>query len=76
MLPRFWTIDEAHGTGDELEGAIRQAVGGRATVVVHVDPCRDEFCGQCPYVDCKIRAAALERQPAWDRQRLSRVVKI
>ncbi len=76
MLPRFWTIDEAHETGDELETTIRQAVGGQATVVVHVDPCRDEFCHQCPYIECELRAAAYQQQPAWDRERLSRIVKI
>lgn len=76
MLPRFWTIDEAHSTGDELEISIREAVGGRATVVVHVDPCRDQFCSQCAFAECGIRAAAFERQPVWDRHRLSRIVKI
>jgi len=76
MLPRFWTIDQAHGTGEELEEAIREAVGGKASVVVHVDPGRDEFCAQCPFMECPIRAAALTQPREWDRHRLSRTVQI
>ncbi len=73
-LPRYWTIERGHGEGDALESALVREWGGRASVVVHVDPCRDVWCRHCRVEDCPIRAEAFVEELPFDRDHLVRFV--
>ena len=60
-VPRYQSIDEAHQTGDELEGALMELVGGTADVVVHLDPCRPRHCSACTMEACPVRSEPLRK---------------
>jgi cation diffusion facilitator family transporter len=72
VVPRYLTIDEGHRAGDALERELLEVAGGRADVVVHVDPCRPLHCPRCRVADCPVRGAPFERGTAFDVPALTR----
>lgn len=76
MLPRHWSIERGHDVGDSLEETIADLVGGRASVVVHIDPCREHFCRECLLEGCEIRSAEFEEVRHWDRPHIIRRVSV
>jgi cation diffusion facilitator family transporter len=72
VMPRFYSIEHAHASADALEVSLREAAGGDADVVVHLDPCRPFHCVACAMVDCPMREAAARRRPPLDVDSLTR----
>ena len=73
-LPRFWSIEQSHAEATALERVVGEAAGRRSSVVVHVDPCRSPSCPTCGVEGCPVRAYALEGEPEWTRERVTRRV--
>ncbi|RKZ17955.1 cation transporter [bacterium] len=73
VLPRYWSIEDAHRAADEFEAEVGIAIGGRSGAVVHIDPCHDRFCAGCRVAACDIRAHQADTAPRkWDRAWLVR----
>ncbi len=66
MVPRYHSLEVAHRTSDELERTLVDLLQGRASVVVHLDPCTPAQCPSCVMSDCPVRSAAFERRPPFD----------
>jgi len=74
VLPRYWSIEDAHRAGDEFEAELGASIGGRSGAIVHVDPCTDSFCSRCRVAACAIRADPPEDAGPWNREWLVRRV--
>jgi cation diffusion facilitator family transporter len=72
VVPRYFSMEEAHRVGDALEQEIAVACAGEADFIVHLDPCRSIFCTGCAMPACPVRAAALEKPADLSVERLTR----
>ena len=63
VVPEFWTVEQAHDTGLELERAILERWGRGGEIALHLDPCRRAYCAACPLADCAVRAAPFAARP-------------
>ncbi len=72
VVPRYFSMEEAHRVGDPLERQIAAACAGEADFVVHLDPCRSIFCAGCAMSPCPVRAAPLEKLADFSVERLTR----
>jgi cation diffusion facilitator family transporter len=70
VLPRDFSLEEAHQEGKELEKVISDHFGGAASVLIHMDPCVDPDCPVCRRHLCKTRQKDHEGQPSWSWQTL------
>ena len=61
VVPRYFTMDDAHRSGDVLEVELGQAFEGEADFVVHLDPCRPSHCSGCAMPACELRAESFEK---------------
>jgi cation diffusion facilitator family transporter len=66
VVPRYFTMDEAHRVEDGLEAALAKAVEGDEDFVVHIDPCRPVHCSGCAVPECPQRSAPLSEQAPFD----------
>ena len=55
VLPRDFSLAEAHREAREIEDLITDAFEGRASVLVHMDPCIDADCPACSRYRCGLR---------------------
>ncbi len=55
ILPRDFSLECAHRENKALEKIIKEYFGGRASVMIHLDPCLDEDCPACSQSSCMIR---------------------
>jgi divalent metal cation (Fe/Co/Zn/Cd) transporter len=62
VVPRYFTMDDAHRSGDGLEVELGRAFEGEADFVVHLDPCRPSHCSGCAMPACPLRADVFEKQ--------------
>ena len=65
VVPRYFTMDDAHRSGDLLELDLGQAFEGEADFIVHLDPCRPSHCSGCAMPACALRVAGLEKPVAF-----------
>jgi len=61
VVPRYFTMDDAHRSGDLLEVDLGQSFEGEADFIVHLDPCRPSHCSGCTMPACELRVFALEK---------------
>lgn len=59
VVPRYFSLEEAHRNGDDLERALLEVLEERGDVVVHLDPCRPLHCASCGVEACPIRSEPL-----------------
>jgi cation diffusion facilitator family transporter len=76
VVPRYFTMDEAHRTGDLFEAELAQEFEGEADFVVHLDPCRPSHCSGCAMPACPVRAAPLEKPVAFTAAHLTQAGQI
>lgn len=55
VMPRYITVEEAHGICDHLEQDIKENIVN-ANVIIHVEPCNSEYCDRCSIPNCNLRA--------------------
>jgi divalent metal cation (Fe/Co/Zn/Cd) transporter len=65
ILPREMTLEDAHREADDLEKAILAEVPGAESVLVHMDPCKEENCPVCGLSKCHHRARPFRQTPQW-----------
>ena len=71
VLPRQFSLDEAHGEAKALEQQLIQFFEGNAGVLVHMDPCEDEDCPVCRQYSCALRSSPARNSMRWNRESLT-----
>ncbi len=66
ILPRDFSLECAHRESKALEKIIQSHFGGRASVMIHLDPCLDQECPICSQSSCMIRYAPQRRFFKWN----------
>jgi cation diffusion facilitator family transporter len=66
ILARDCSLEEAHREAKEMEELIIAHFEGRASVLVHMDPCKDPECPFCKRHPCNVRKVPFRRQIQWD----------
>ncbi len=70
ILPRDFTLEEAHGEAEAVEEIIRDHFQGNASVLVHPDPCADPDCPACRRRTCDARKGAPSGVSQWKAETL------
>lgn len=65
ILPRDFSLECAHRENKDLEKTIQQYFNGRASVMIHLDPCMDQECPVCSQSPCMIRYTPHHRIIEW-----------
>jgi cation diffusion facilitator family transporter len=71
ILPRSLSLEESHSEAKALEKMIVTHFGGRASVLIHTDPCVDPDCPICSNHLCEQRVHDLEERMTWDAKTLT-----
>ncbi|EFK06097.1 cation diffusion facilitator family transporter [delta proteobacterium NaphS2] len=70
ILPRDFTLEEAHRESEVVEMVIRDHFKGRASVLVHTDPCADPDCPACRRHTCELRKKMETGVSTWTAETL------
>jgi cation diffusion facilitator family transporter len=54
VMPRYYSIEQAHNMCDHLEQDIRDQIAN-ANVIIHAEPCKPKDCIRCSISICEIR---------------------
>lgn len=65
VLPRDLQLEEAHRESKILENLIVDHYRGKASALIHIDPCIDDECPVCACQPCDTRNQNLQRQAEW-----------
>jgi cation diffusion facilitator family transporter len=65
ILPRDFALECAHRENKALEKIIQEYFGGRASVMIHLDPCLDQECPVCGQSLCTLRHAHQNQIVQW-----------
>jgi cation diffusion facilitator family transporter len=71
ILPRDFTLEEAHREAKDLEEIIVDHFGGVAHVLIHMDPCQNPDCSVCSLSHCGKRAENKASSVNWDWETLT-----
>lgn len=66
ILPRNFSLEMAHHEAKVLEQVIVAHFEGRASVLIHMDPCKDPECPLCQQNQCKDRREPFRRKVLWN----------
>jgi len=72
ILPQELSLEESHRESKALEKIIIDHFGGKASVLIHTDPCEDPDCPVCRRHLCTIRAESFTSASAWNLETLIR----
>ena len=70
-IPFYWSIDQGHRFQSSVCALVREELGGKASVLVHLDPCTAEYCRSCRVEPCPERAHTFEAELAWSHTALT-----
>jgi len=65
ILPRDFSLECAHRENKVLEKIIKDHFEGRASVMIHLDPCLDQECPVCAQSICTLRHSHQNRVIGW-----------
>jgi len=65
ILPKDFSLEQAHTEGKLLEKALQEHFGGEAGVLIHLDPCLDLQCPICARFSCPTRSSESTSMPLW-----------
>jgi cation diffusion facilitator family transporter len=71
VVPRFWSVSEAHDFSDAFEFQIVAGIGQDAECIFHLDPCRSAYCRTCRVEPCPVRAHAFAADRDWSLETLT-----
>ncbi len=71
ILPRYFTLEEAHCESKQMENLINTYFGGAASVLIHMDPCISPDCPICKRRLCELRRGDQKKQIPWNRETLT-----
>jgi cation diffusion facilitator family transporter len=66
ILPRDLPLDVSHREAKELENILVDHFEGKASVLIHTDPCEDPDCPVCKRHLCRFRVEDAKGLPTWD----------
>ena len=72
LLPRSFSLEEAHREAKELEKILNDHFEGYTSVLVHMDPCIESDCPVCRSYLCGDRTSPLREQIAWNVETATR----
>lgn len=72
VLPWDFSLAKAHAEVKKLENILIDHFKGRASVLIHADPCKTPECPICGRPDCDNRTGAHEKAVPWTREMLIR----
>lgn len=65
-VPYFSSIEESHNLAQYIENLLRQKMESPdLELLVHLDPCKNNFCKICPMPDCKVRFEEQKMDVLW-----------
>ena len=70
VLPRNFSLIETHREIKAIEDLMVNQFDGRASVLVHPDPCKDPHCPICQRYNCSIRTELPQKKSHWSRDQL------
>jgi cation diffusion facilitator family transporter len=70
VLPRDFSLIETHNEIKEIERIMTNQFDGRASVLVHTDPCEDPDCTVCQRYNCSIRKKQPQKPTPWSRSQM------
>jgi cation diffusion facilitator family transporter len=65
ILPRDFSLECAHRENKALEKSIQEYFDGRASIMIHLDPCVDRECPICGQSLCTIRNSSQTQLILW-----------
>ena len=71
VLPRDLDLDAAHKEAKEMENLIIEHFNGKASPLIHMDPCSSIDCPVCLVGACHLRASEIARIAPWDIETLT-----
>ena len=71
VLPNYFSLDEAHAEAKSLEQTIVEHFEGKASALIHMDPCVEPDCPICQNHQCQQRQEPAEEQTAWSLESLT-----
>jgi cation diffusion facilitator family transporter len=71
VVPRFWSVSDAHDFSDGFELEIVNGIGQDADCIFHLDPCRSVYCRSCRVEACPVRAHGFVRDRDWSLETLT-----
>jgi cation diffusion facilitator family transporter len=72
ILPRDYSLEQAHGEAKILEANLVDHFQGKASALIHLDPCIDPDCPVCSRSVCRWRMQDLSKRIAWNPETLTR----
>jgi len=72
ILPQELSLEKSHRESKALEKIIVDHLGGKASVLIHTDPCEDPDCPACRRYLCPIRAENSTKATEWNLETLIR----
>ncbi len=72
VVPRFWSVSQAHDFADGFELELVRGVDQEAECLFHLDPCRSAYCKSCRVDRCPVRAHAFAAERDWSLETLIR----
>jgi cation diffusion facilitator family transporter len=71
VVPRFWSVSQAHDFADDFERAVVHGVGRDAECIFHLDPCRFSHCRHCRLEPCPVRTHPFVEERDWPLEALT-----
>jgi cation diffusion facilitator family transporter len=71
ILPRDFSLEDAHRETMEIEQMLRSHVPGMGEALVHAEPCIGPECPICSNEPCEIRVEPVSEECVWHRGSLS-----
>lgn len=65
ILPQGYSLQESHREAKALGEAIETYFEGRASVIIHTDPCEDVYCPICRQEICGLRSTDRACEASW-----------
>jgi cation diffusion facilitator family transporter len=75
VVPEYLSIKEAHDDTDRFASDLTQKLGHDSTVHTHIDPCERQYCTECSFTDCPIRARPFQGLQPFRADSLIRIGK-
>ncbi len=71
VLPRFWSVAQAHEFSNAFELDLVQGIRQDAECIFHLDPCRAVYCRNCRVAPCPVRAHEFVEERDWSLETLA-----
>lgn len=73
LLPKDMSLEDAHGEAEHLEEILITHFDGRASILVHTDPCNPSYCPICRQDSCEHRVSSPAADYPWTLASLTMV---